>query len=426
MSLPVKYILLSLLIFFFLWKGVLPAFKIVHSDFANYYVAAQLVVAGTPLDSLYNNPWFQHQIKKQNIQTLGKFSPFPPLSAFILIPLTPFNPLPAQQIFTVINILFLALGIWLVSKIINWSLLNSALLFFCFGLGLTNNIAFGQVYLIMTTCLLLAWWLIPARKMLAGLLIGFFTALKYFPLLIIGGFALLSLPYFHSKENSTLRTNQSMAAWCLLFLLLLIGVQLSWFGLPLCIQFFNQTFLPHLNSNLTSQEPYSYYYQSWDALFRYLFVADAKFNPAPVVNWPAGLWIGKSIIALLLAISTGITLWRFKNSIVNRAVFISIPAIAALVFLPVGATYHFILLLFPLAILIEAKLLQGNLLKLILAMCFLIGFIPYSGAIYLGVNINPLLGFPRLWLIAGLYFIIFAQLSVSFRKAATASGARGQ
>ena len=419
MSRPVKYIFLALLIFFFLWKGVIPAFTIVHSDFANYYVAAQLVVEHAPLDSLYNNPWFQHQIKKQNIQTLGKFSPFPPISALILIPLTPFSPLGAQQIFTLINLLFLALTIWLTTKIINWPLLDSALLIFSFGLGLSNNVAFGQVYLIMTASLLLGWWLIPRKKIVTGLLIGFFTALKYFPLLIIGGFTLLSFPYFRSKGNDSWHHHQSVARWCLLFLLLFIGIQLSWFGLPLCVEFFNQTFLPHLNSNLEGQEPYSYYYQSWDALLRYAFVADLKFNHDPAINWPNGLWIGKLIIALVLVVSTGITLWRYKNSSVNRAVFISVPALAALVFLPVAATYHFILLLFPLIILIEVKLLHGNILTVIWMICFMIGFILYKWIIYLGENINFLLGFPRLWLMTALYFIVFQHLYVSFRKAAT-------
>ncbi len=144
-----------LLIFLFI-RGVQPAWKEIHSDFANYYVSAKLVVRGESLDKLYNNEWFQEEIKGYGINTLGKFSPFPPITAWMMIPFTVFSPLQAQRIFTIINLIFLGLGIQMLKQLTGWRTRHCVLFVLGGGLSLVNNVAFGQVYWIMTVFILLS------------------------------------------------------------------------------------------------------------------------------------------------------------------------------------------------------------------------------------------------------------------------------
>ncbi len=83
-----------------------------HSDFANYYVSAKMVLEKDSLDRLYDNEWFQQKIVTHGINTLGKFAPFPPVTAWMMLPLANFNPITAQRIFLSINLIFLIVCIW--------------------------------------------------------------------------------------------------------------------------------------------------------------------------------------------------------------------------------------------------------------------------------------------------------------------------
>ena len=177
-----EFLLLAALVGFLLIKGILPAWNEVHSDFANYYVSAKLVTDGQPIDSLYDNAWFQKKIIENGIDTPGKFAPFPPITAWMMTPFTFFSPLAAQRIFTLINLLFLAGCIWLMQKITEWRMTYCAIFILGGGLSIVNNIAFGQVYGIMTFFILLSIFLLQKNPVLAGMSLGVFSALKYFPM----------------------------------------------------------------------------------------------------------------------------------------------------------------------------------------------------------------------------------------------------
>src|SRR5260370_26216034 len=146
---------LSALLFY---KGILPAWNSIHSDFANYYVSAKLISAGLDApEKLYDNDWFQSKINEYGIKTRGKFAPFPPLTAFIMLPLTFLEPLTAQRTFTILNLLFLGMGILVLKRITQWPWEHAVLSWLLLGWGLTNNIAFGQLYLIIGVGILAAF-----------------------------------------------------------------------------------------------------------------------------------------------------------------------------------------------------------------------------------------------------------------------------
>lgn len=411
------YLLIAGLVIFLFFKGIIPAWTRVNSDFANYYVSAKLIVSGESLNQLYNNEWFQQRIHDNGINTPGKFAPNPPLISWMMIPLSSLQPLQAQQAFTLINLIFLMFGIFILKEITHLTLTHSTLLILGGGLSLVNNFAFGQVYLIMTVFILLAI-LLHTRNYpwVAGFILGLFTALKYFPIIIIAGYSLVGLRRIPSDPNVPISRLSSptfeLLLSSVLTLLGLISIQFGFFGKPLLYEFFTSSFLPHLDGQLTGQGPYSLQFQSWDGLSRHLFTPDPIFNPNPFMNWPAGRTILK-LSALFLTVSAMVlTLNHYKNAChqVRKAVFIVMPTLAALVVLPASATYHFVLLLVPIAVLISEKLLEGSRMIWVLTIYFLIGFIPYGFLFRLSENRGILLAYPRLLLMSLLFCVVTAGL----------------
>lgn len=102
-----QYGLLIILTLFLLWRGIIPAWKEVSTDFPNYYTSSRLLLEGKDLKKNYDDNWFAEQIHKYDIDEQGKFSPFPPSTAFIMVPFAIFEPLTAKRLWTIFNIIFL-------------------------------------------------------------------------------------------------------------------------------------------------------------------------------------------------------------------------------------------------------------------------------------------------------------------------------
>lgn len=409
---PGAYFLAILFAGLLVVKGSIPGWTKLHSDFSNYYVSAKLVADNIPLEHLYNNDWFQSKIIEYGIDTPGKFSPFPPITAFIMLPITVFEPLTAQRIFTVINLIFVAIGVVVLRKLTSWPMITSTLFILGSGLGLINNIAFGQIYLIMTVFILLSFLLVNHNHLLlAGIILGAFTALKYFPIVVTAGFFLNGYMEVHA-DKMTFRsaiTNRDLqvAFYAIISFLILLITQYLYFGESVFNNWIYSSFLPHLDSELRGQGMFSYHFQSWDSFFRHLFVYDPQFNPQPFIDWPAGKSIFKIIITLIVGLATLWTLFktRSEDSSFRRAVCLSIPSLAALVILPASATYHFILLASSLVLIILIPDLNKYTKGAILFMYVLIGLLPYQLAFNLGEEWSLVFAYPRLWLISTLFIL---------------------
>src|SRR3954462_8047356 len=83
-------------------RGVVPALSTLDSDFPNYFTAARIVAAGGSPARLYHDSWFQQQIRKEmpGARAQGKFGPFPPPTALLLLPLARLSPLNALRVTT--------------------------------------------------------------------------------------------------------------------------------------------------------------------------------------------------------------------------------------------------------------------------------------------------------------------------------------
>src|SRR6267154_2336584 len=149
-----KYGVIVALSLFLFYKGILPSWNTVHSDFANYYVSAKLIQTPSNLDSLYNDRWFQEQAVRLRVLEAVKFSPFPPVTACVMVPLTLFDLEAANRIWIIVNVLLFFPAIIVLKKITKWSSPLCMLFVLGSGLSLINNIKFGQLYWLMTVALL--------------------------------------------------------------------------------------------------------------------------------------------------------------------------------------------------------------------------------------------------------------------------------
>src|SRR5580698_8166140 len=162
--------------------GIVPAMTRVDTDFPNYYTAAKIVTDGGQVDRLYDDQWFQQQMSRYRMPApeQGKFAPFPPPTALLLIPLASMEPLNALRVTTVIGIVGLVASVVLLSRILSRSVLESAVLVLLSGAAIVNALRLGQPYMLVSLSCVFGYYLyLKGRPWLAGLCFGLFVPIKY-------------------------------------------------------------------------------------------------------------------------------------------------------------------------------------------------------------------------------------------------------
>src|SRR6202048_3099001 len=106
---PVALVLFVALAFVLAARGMVPAMSKIDSDFPNYFTAAKIVADGGNVERLYDDSCFQGQMRRYQIgkPSAGKFAPFPPPTALLLVPLAQLEPLSALRVMTGVSTLCL-------------------------------------------------------------------------------------------------------------------------------------------------------------------------------------------------------------------------------------------------------------------------------------------------------------------------------
>jgi hypothetical protein len=404
--------LVSLLLASLLWvRGIAPAVSRVDTDFPNYLTAARIVADGGPAARLYDDAWFQEQMRHYAIGNpqQGKFAPFPPPTALLLMPLARLQPLTALRVMTGVSLLCLLCSIILLTRILGWSVAEAAAFVLLSGYAVIAGLRFGQPYILVSaSCLLgyLAWC--KGRPLLAGLCFGLFVPIKYFPAVI--------LIYFLFRGEWKVVLGGAAAS------LAVVLVSIAVLGWPIHQQFVTSVLGDHLSAHLSMQTPFAATFQSFDSLFRRLFVFDAAENPNPwwVLPWMQQIGIPLTKIALL-AVAI-VTLVRLARADARDSVAPSIGLLGVLVLLlaPATAIYHFVLLWLPVALLINFLLRANALLPawIVLGSYALIGFWPYGRTLsFEGRGGLTVLAYPRLFLMLALFSVCVCSLWNHARQA---------
>ena len=399
---PPKYFSVSLLLIlavFHLRFGLLPAWQNINSDFPNYYTSSKLLIYGEDLSNLYDDAWFQGKINEYGINEQGKFSPFPPATAFVMLPEAFFNPITAKRIYLVFNLFVLVFTSYLLKKISGFSFLINLNFLLLSGIALVNNLLLGQFYLILLMLIVLDYViLIKKKEHLTGYFWGIGAAIKYFPLAFIPVLAF-------TKKWKTI--SGMLAA-------VIIVNFISFFvvGSAAYKTFFDKVFFSHLNGELSSQSMFAVQFQSWNSLLRHIFVYDPVENTNPLLNSTLVFDIARAIVYLLFISAAIYAVYKIKD---DRELFpksIAVSALLMFVLSPASASYHLLLLVFPAILLIVVSIRERKyeFTLIFILLYVLIGFVPL---VLSKINIESLVfQYYRLWLntvyfIAAVFYMLY-------------------
>jgi hypothetical protein len=395
-----KSLLLAGLVVLALLRGVVPAFTAITDDFPEYFTSATIVRSGEDAAKLYDGPWFREQTLHYKVGTQdnpGEFKPYPPPTALLLTPLTGFQPLTALRIVTVLNVLWLICSMLLLSRVFAWRLIDSALFILLSGWAVHSGLRFGHPYILISTCCLLGYYLYRKRRpRLAGLCLGVFVPIKYYPLAILAGFAL------QRQWRVVLGGGIAIAAVALVS----IGV-LGWQVHQI---FLVDVLFNHLAGHIEPGPRFTAIFQSFDTLFERLLIYDPGRNPHPLLVAPSAATpanIGTKALLVLAAAAAVIKLAR-DTAASAIAPTIGILGVLALLIAPGSGSYAFVLLWLPVAALIDYFLSQGARVPayLILVTYALIGFIPYGHTYpFEGRGALTVLAYPRLFLLLAMFVV---------------------
>lgn len=397
--LPLKYFMLVFLSIYLVMKGIIPGWTTITTDFPNYYVSAQVIAKGEDPQKLYDNLWFQQQITLNDIDVFGKFSPFPPITSLVMIPIAFLTPINAKRAWLIISLIFMFGSIFLIHKIFSISLLNSSIAMLLMGRALSNDIYYGQLYLMVIFGMLLSLWFMQTKKMyaFAGITLAIITVLKYFPILLII-YALIT------KKNKVIVS--AVATFLALFLF-----QVLFFGWNLMNYYISDILMSHLSGDLPGQGGFAIAFQSWPSFLNNLFTFHPSMNNTPIMNWS----MGKTLFILLIYSSIFITtcwfIFKIQKSTLTSTVknewFLLILIVSGLALLPASASYHFLFLLIPLSILLTKKTDVFQIAVICLTIAIVFFPYPFNGTEDIFMLI---LSYPRLIAINIILMILYLQI----------------
>jgi hypothetical protein len=370
---PVALVLTAVLALLLIVRGVVPAVSRIDSDFLNYLTAAKIVVDGGEVGRLYDDAWFQQQLSHYapGLSMPGKFSPFPPPTALLLVPLSALSPLAALRVTTAISVLCVIVSIALLARLLGWPAADAAVIVLCSGYAIANGLRLGQPYMLVSlSCVFGYYAWRRSRPLLAGLSLGVFVPIKYFPVIILACLGYL-------RQWRVLAGAAIAVAGVALLSIAVLGFDLH-------RQYLVSVFGQHLTAHLSGQDPFSVSYQSWDSLYRRLFVWDAALNPHPWRIQPAVAPIATAVTKAALALLTLAAIVQLRRLHRDDAQAWAAPSvgllgIAALLLAPATASYHFVLLWLPVALLVDyfLRARQRGAAFGVLGLYALIGFFPY-------------------------------------------------
>jgi hypothetical protein len=387
--------------------GIISGWSDINSDFPNYYTSSRLLLEGKDLSNIYDDNWFQKKISDYGIPEAGKFSPFPPPTAFILIPEALLNPISAKRVFLLLNLIALFITVHFITKISAFRYVGAFNLILLSGAGLANNFFLGQFYLILLLLILFGYLnLIKAKEASAGIIWGIGASVKYFPIVYF--------PIFILKRKWK-------AFFSLSITIILINIiALFIFGSRVYQQFLSEVFLSHLNGELSSQSKYATQFQSWNSFLRNVFVYDSVENNSPLYNSIILFHVFRLIVYFIFPAVSILIIYKLRNH--QDFVPISTIILSLLVFVlsPASASYHILLLILPVVLLLNLSFGKYPYYALIFISLFsLIGFSPFLLKKINWQGSGLFFVYGRLWLeiilyLVSVWFILIKSMNASY------------
>lgn len=383
---------------FLLWKGVIPAWRSLNTDFPNYYLVARLFREGYSLDRIYDWIWLQRIKDHWGLdQTLVGFAGLTPWSALPIVPLSIFSALTAKRIWILINLGLLAACVELLHRSTALGRRRIWLIALLAVLPLRTSFLNGQMHLLVLFLMVLAYVFHRRdRAVWCGVCIALAGALKIYPLLFV-------LLFLWKRQWRTAAATVIAAG----ILVALGGFTMGWGTL--------HTYAFEMLSRSMQGEmldPYNLHAASATALFHRLFLFEPSLNPTPVlasstlyaVLYP--LWQAAILFPLFALI-------RPRSGSVREQAEWAGFLIALLLLSPVPSSYHFVVMILPVVLLIDG-LARENRRGLIVMAVLLYLFVSVSGVhapkSETSSALSTLLTTSRLWFGIALYAVLLVWL----------------
>jgi Glycosyltransferase family 87/WD40-like Beta Propeller Repeat len=370
----------------YLFGHTLPrAWRSLNTDFPNYYLAARLTHEGVDPSRAYEWIWLQREKDHRHIdQRVIGLVPITPFSTLAMWPLTGLPPLAAKHAWLLFNLALLFPVAWLMSGVSGLSLLQVGCLL---GLSfpLHRNLLYGQYYIVLLGILTAALWAIQRqRNRMAGSLVALGVAVKIFPVI-------LTLHFVRKKNWEALLACLFTGTLCLL-------VSTSVFGWSLHRTYLLQVLPWTLRGEVL--DPYNLASSSLSTLLHRLFIFEPQLNAHPALHAPWLFAILHPTFQLALLLPALLWIDPGKSSPVRISLEWSALLMATLTLTPLPASYHFTVLVLPVAILC-AHLMQERRRAL-----FVIVIALYLAVGYPGWNTAPADGWQAVLHVKRLYALI--------------------
>ncbi|WP_035347214.1 glycosyltransferase 87 family protein [Edaphobacter aggregans] len=383
----IEIVLCGLLAALLFWKGLLPAWNRLNTDFPNYYLVARLLREGYSLDRVYDWIWLQRIKDHWGLhQSLVGFPGLTPFSALPVVPLTFFSALTAKRIWIVLNLAMLAASAELLHR--STALRRRFVWIICLLaiVPLRTSFLFGQMHISVLILMVAAYFFyVRGRNLACGTCVAMAAALKVYPILFFG--------YLLVKR----RWRAALATACSIVLVVIVAEVLM--GKEILQTYAFQQLPRSLQGEL--MDPYNVGFASGASLFHRLFLFEPQLNPSPRINAPSlyailyPLWQMAMTAPLLFLLQPSAPHRDAGGEQVEWAAFL----LALLALSPIPVTYHFVVLILPVTLLLNS-LLRGRATNLAALAIFLYVSISLVGAVHI-----PMLPSARFWLVSALYLL---------------------
>jgi Glycosyltransferase family 87/WD40-like Beta Propeller Repeat len=398
---PIRWVPIGewmLLLFLATQMGVrtLPkAWHTLNTDFPNYYLTASLVHERYDISRIYDWLWFQRQKDHRDIdQRVVGMVPITPPSTLIMYPLASLPVLTAKRCWLILNLGMLVATVSILRRLtgILWRHLVLVVLL---SIPIRTNLLLGQYYVLLLFLLTLACWLyVCQRRFTAGLIVGFTTTLKIFPVFY--------LIYFLRKRNL------KAFAGGVVGVLSVGALSIYVFGWELHRVYLLQVLPATLRGE--SVDPFNLQAASLSSLLHKLFIYEPQLNQHPAMNAP---WLFAALHPVLqMALMAPALLLAIPNENSPGRLRLEWAAIlvASLAVSTSSTSYLFTLLILPVSLLCAWLQREGRSRwsAILLFLYVIAGFL--GGANNRGDGWLALLGVPRLYVIILLCVFAYAIL----------------
>ena len=351
------------------------------SDFAGYYTSARILVTDDSVSHMYDDAWFVNRMHRYGIpdSTLIMYVNPPPV-AVVMTPLAWMPPVGAKIAWNAIGAVLLLVMFTVLRRLFNspqdaFTTTLMAAIFFC-TLPFLRNLQRGQLYILMLALLVLfVRGYLTDKPLLASVSLALLLLLKFFGWM----FLLLFLAERRWKELGATA----------LFVIVGTLIGLFVFGVD--------TYRAHIEVLGAAMARADFAFTGLPcvpALFGSLFTFHPLWNVNPVGDLPllSSLLTAGSLAAMLI-----VTFARTPHNDMTR---LSAIAILSVIFTPLAADHHYILLFLPASyILVNTDFRQPDrreLVLLVIVLILVLGWYPQPKMSMLA-GLTKVFAFPRLY-----------------------------